>query len=98
MKFSSPSELADFSVESSAVFFLVGSFASGVSLTDELIPLLSETEKLIHFEPEARIFLQMQSPDSLPAIGVWSAKGTLIGYRDHNESTVDFLEYARRYT
>ena len=69
-----------------------------VSLVRELIPLLLESEKLIHFEQNARIFAEMQPPVSFPSLGVWSAKGTLIGYRKENETTVEYLQYARKYT
>lgn len=44
------------------------------------------------------LFRELPSPTELPAIGVWSAKGAFVGYRDVGEGLADFYRDARRFT
>ena len=94
--FGSAEDLAKFSIGKTGVVFVVGTRNDCDSLVERLEGLVLVTERIVHIEPDARIFETMDGPKELPAIGIWSAKGSLVGYREHDESIEAFLEYARR--
>ena len=75
--FVSPMHLAEFSTGSTAVFFVVGAEEACSLLLDELSGLVKTDEKIVRVPSDARIFHEMELPKSLPALGVWSAKGRL---------------------
>lgn len=96
--FASPDELAAFCTGSTAVYLLVGTVEQCRGLMDEIARYVDVSEKCVHLCPDAKIFEQMERPSSMPAIGAWSGKGTLVGYREGGESLSEFVEYARRFT
>ena len=90
--FVSPEDLAKFSIDKSAVVLIVGPPEQCASIAELLQPLLLPTEEIVVLTEDADIFNEMEAPTITPAIGVWSAKGSLIGYREHDESISEFLE------
>lgn len=95
--FTSPEELAMFSSGKTSVVFLVGAHEECESLAEDLKGLIASTEEIVHIEQDAKLFNTMEKPRGYPAIGVWSSKGNLVGYRAQDESIAEFLAYARRF-
>lgn len=95
--FESPEELAMFSKDMSAVVLVVGAKKECEALAEELEGMVVSTEKIVHLETDARLFDAMERPTACPAVGVWSSKGSLVGYREQGESIAEFLEYARTF-
>lgn len=95
--FESPEELAKFSEGKTAVYLLVGSCDQCGPLAEQLAPILLESEVFVRLETDAEIFKQMENANSFPALGVWSSKGSLIGYRENDESVAEFVKYSRKY-
>ena len=95
--FSSPEDLAQLSTGKTGIILVIGSRQQCDPLVAELERLISPTEQIMHIEQDSRLFKAVEKPKSFPAIGVWSSKGTLVGYREPDESISDFLDYARRY-
>ena len=95
--FASVDDLAKSAIGKAAIMLVVGSRKECNSLIKRLEELVIATERIVHVEPDAEIFNTLENPKEFPAIGIWSAKGSFVGYRDHNESIEEFLAYARRY-
>jgi len=95
--FSSPDELAMFSTGKTSTILLIGSQQECEPLAIELERLIYPTEQIVHVRENDKLFDTLEKPNDYPAIGVWSAKGSLVGYREQQESLAEFLEYARRF-
>lgn len=96
--FETPEELAAFCTGGTAVYLVIGALEQCDFLMNEIALYVDDSEKCVHVPPDAKIFEQMERPSSLPAIAVWSGKGTLVGYRESNETIAEFVEYVRRFT